>query len=323
LTKLRPITTSNGGLLVLGTANTYIILGNGTAANPYYSQIYMPTVGLLNYDAEDIVGSTLYMFTNNSKFISLDPSAGYVECGFPIGDQFTEVTTGAANGYGTTGALYDPTTAYVAWNERTSGDSGIYVSDGAVGWFRYSPVASPESGYLWSPRAEIQGGTSAILNCEVTTGTNRLLVGPKAGTPGPILMRQNNVFTDNNVPYDDSYVTIGNIVLCESGEVAEVAHVALKSVRIGSQPVIKMLFNEIAATEDAPFEEYEVTDNDPPDLPQSHTLFSDRYVMMDGAGACPKCDHIQLMIQWPQQAVADELLTHAIYGAKWAERRQQ
>lgn len=321
ITRLIPITVNNGGLIVVGTANTYIILGTGTSSNPFFASLYMASVGVLNYDAIDIVGSTIYAFTNNSKFISLDPSAGYVECGFPIGDQFLNVTNGNANGGGTVGALYNPQTAFVAWNERTSGDSGIYVSDGAIGWFRYSPVASPESGFLWSPRAQIQGGTSAVQNCEVTTGNQRLLVGPH--TSGPILMRDESVFQDNGVSYQDSYVTIGSIILCESGEVAEVAHVALKSMRVGDRPVVKMLFGEIAATDKVPFEEYEWTCPDPPDLPESQTLFNDRYVMMDGSGVCPKCDHVQVMIEWPVQAVGDELLTHSIYGAKWAERKQQ
>lgn len=321
LTKLIPVTLPNGGLLVQGTANLYVILGNGTTSNPFYPDIYMDSVGVISYDEIVKVGSTIYAFTNNSKFISLDPSAGYIECGFPIGDQFLNVTTGNANGFGTTGVLYTPGNTYMAWNERTDGDSGIYVSDGAVGWFRYSPVASPESGYLWSPRAQINNGTSAIQNVEVTTGNNRLLVGPKVA--GPILMRDNSVFTDNGVPYADCYITLGNIMLCESGEVAEVAHIALKSIRIGNRANIKVLFGEIAATTNVPFETYTWTIQDPPDLPQSETLFNDRYSMSDNHGICPKCDHIQVMIQWPVQTVQDELLMHAVYGAKWAERKQQ
>lgn len=321
ITRLIPITLNNGGLLCVGTANLYVILGTGTSSNPFYSTTYMNNVGVLSYDEIEIVGSTLYCFTNNSKFVSLDPSAGYTECGFPIGDQFLKVTTGNANGGGTVGYAYTPGSCYVAWNERTSGDSGIYVTDGTgVGWFRYSPVASPESGYLWSPRAQIVGGVSAVQNCEVTTGDNRLLVGPKIS--GPILMRDNNVFMDNGSAYSDCYATIGNVILCESGEVAEVAHVALKSMRVGDRPVVKMLFGEIAATADVPFETYEYSAADPPDLPEAQTLYNDRYVMMDQSGVCPKCDHVQLMVQWPVQTVNDELLTHAIYGAKWAERKQ-
>jgi hypothetical protein len=315
ITKLIPFTTNNGGLLVCGTRNVYVILGTGTADNPFYDTTYMPTVGFLNYDAVTIVGSTLYGFTNNRKFISLDPSAGYVECGFPIGDQLQTVTTGGINS-----ALYSATSTYVTWNERNSGDSGIYVSDGAVGWFRYSPVASPESGYLWSPRAAIVGGTSAVLSVETSPGIQTLLIGPH--TSGPILQRDTTVFADNGTAYTNCYFTIGNIQLCESGEIAEVAHICLDSIRVGSQPTVGLLFGEIAATTAVPFDMLSVTSPDPPDLPQSQTLFSDRYVTMQQGGVTPKCRHLQIMFQWPQQSVQDELLTHTIFGAKFNERRE-
>lgn len=316
ITRLIPITLSNGGLLVIGTANLYVILGTGASGNPFYATTYLANVGFLSYDAMDMVGSTLYGMTNKRKVVSLDPSAGYTEVGFPIGDQFKNVTTG-----GISAPLYDPTKTYVAWNERDSGDSGIYVSDGAIGWFRYSPVASPETGYLWSPRAAISGGTSAVQNVEVATGNNLLLIGPNIS--GPILARDSSTFTDNGTPYLNCYVTIGNIVLCETGSVAEVAHVTLQSTRIGNRPRIGLLYGEIAASVGVPFEMYDYTCVDPPDLPESSSLYSDRYSMYDGTGVCPKCDHLQLMIVWPVQAVGDELLTHSIYGAKWAERKQQ
>lgn len=327
ITKLVPITVNNGGLLCLGTRNVYIILGTGTPSNPFYDTTYMPTVGFMGYDAICLVGSTLYGFTSNRKFVSLDPSAGYVECGFPIGDQFTYTSTGNAFGGVPVGALYNPATTYVSWNERESGDSGIYVADGAVGWFRYSPVAAPESGYLWSPRAVITGGTSAVLSVETAPGVQTLLIGPSAaGGEGPITMRDPTVFTDyaDGAPtnYANSYVTIGNIVLCEPGEVAEIAFVTLDSINIGAQPQIGMLYGEIAATATVPFDMIDVTSPDPPDLPESETLFNDRYMTMHD-GVCPKCRHCQVMITWPAQGVGDELLAHAIYGAKYAERKEQ
>lgn len=317
ITKLRAVTITNGGVIVYGTANIYVILGNGTAANPYYTQIYMATVGLLNYDAEDIVGSTAYLFTNNNKVVSLDPSAGYTEVGFPIGDQFNLVTTG-----GISAALYDPANTYVTWHEKTSGDSGVYIADGTVGWFRYSPVATPESGYLWSPRAALFGGTSAVQSVETATGVRNMLIGPSATAgSGPIVMRDITVFSDNFTSYAESYVTIGNIVLCESGEVAEVAHVALISMLVGDRPSVGMLYGEIAETANIFFDTLEYTSVDPPNLEESETLYSDRYTTLQD-GVCPKCDHCQIKISWPRQEVADELLSHTIYGAKYSERRE-
>ena len=315
LTKLIPLTTNSGAaLVIIGTANSYAILGSGTASDPFYPVSYMQSVGALNYDAITVVGSTLYLFTNNSKFASLDPSAGYVEAGFPIGDQFVEVTTGDFEG----NALFQPETTMVSWYEKNSGDSAIYVADGQVGWFRYSPVAAPESGFLWSPLAAVVGGTSAVQSVETATGKVSLLVGPSSS--GPILMRDDTVNADNGELYE-SWMTLGNIVLCESGEVAEVAHVALDAMRVGDRPQVGMLYGEISTTPTLDFDMLDYTSVDPPGLEESQTLYSDRYTTLQD-GVTPKCRHVQILIEWPPQNVPDELLAHAIYGAKFGERRQ-
>lgn len=326
--KLRPTTVNNGGLLVETTSNVWIILGTGTLSNPFYTTIYMPSVGILSYDAEDIVGSTLYMMTGKSKLVSLDPSAGYVEFGFPIGDQFKDVTTGAGAKTPTgapMGSLYSPSTAFVTWAEISSGDTGVYVSDGAYGWFRYSPVASPESGFLWSPRRVIVGGTSAVQAVETSPGITQLLIGPPTATPGPILFRDSSVNADWSggayVAYP-SYDVKGNIVLCQSGEVAEIAHIGLKSTAVGARPAVGLLLGEIAATETVPFDWLSVTSNDPPDLEPSQTLYSDRYTALQN-GECPKCDNFQLAVDYGTQNEPDELLMFSVYGAKHAERKQQ
>lgn len=321
--RLVPVTLNNGGILVFTTTNVYVILGTGTGTNPFYSTIYMASVGILGYDALDVVGSSLYMMTGKSKFISLDPSAGYVEAGFPIGDQFSAVTTGADPGI-PVGALYSPASTFVTWHEQSSGDTAIYVADGAVGWFRFSPVASPETGYVWSPRAVIVPGTSAVQSVETSPGLTQLLIGPPSGG-GPILFRDSTVFTDWSGGAPTTYPAWdvkGSIMLCESGEVAEIAHIALKSKAVGGRPVVSILLGEIAPTQNAPFDVLSITSTDPPDLPPSNTLYSDRYVAMQN-GVCPKCDNFQLKIDYGSQAFGDELYMFSVYGAKYAERKQQ
>jgi hypothetical protein len=320
--KLVPITVNNGGILVICTSNTYIILGTGTASNPFYATMYMRNVGILNYDAVDVVGSTLYMFTGKGKAVSLDPGAGYVEYGFPIGDQFKSVTTGKGAKTLTgapVGALYSPASTYVTWAELSSGDTAVYVCDGAVGWFRYSPTASPESGFVWSPRRVIVGGTSAVQAIETTPGISQLLIAPASS--GPILFRDSSVHTDNGTAYQ-SYDVKGNIVLCQSGEVAEIAHIAVKSIAVGTRPKVGLLLGEITPTSTTPFDWLEITSADPPDLPPSTTIYSDRYSALQN-GVCPKCDNFQLAVDYGTQNAADEMLMFSVYGAKYAERRQQ
>jgi hypothetical protein len=171
----------------------------------------------------------------------------------------------------------------------------------------------------------IQGGTSAVQSIETSPGVSQLLIGPAAGTPGPILFRDSSVNADWTggayVAYP-SWDVKGNIVLCQSGEVAEIAHVGLKSVAVGARPSVSLLLGEIAPTTAVPFETLAITSNDPPDLPASQTLFSDRYSALQN-GVCPKCDNFQLKVDYGVQNVPDELLMFSVYGAKHAERKQQ
>jgi hypothetical protein len=313
--RMDSVTLNTGPALIVWTSSYVgILTGNGTTSNPFVPGNYMPTVGLLSYNAVCSVGSTFYLLANTKKAVSLDPAAGYQEIGFPIGDQFQKVTTG-----GYDNQLFGPGTSFVTWYENGSGDSGLYYCDGQNGWFRFAPVSSPESGFLWSPFAQIVGGTSAVQSIEVTPGQQNLLVGPLS--TGPILYRDVTTNADNGTAFP-AYITMGNIQLCESGEVAEIAHVGLQSTAIGTRPAVGLLLGEVFATPQVPFDMLHATSADPPTLPQAQTLFNDRYTALQN-GVCPKCMHFQLLIQYATENAADELLLHTIYGAKHSERRQQ
>lgn len=333
--RLFPTLTQTGpGLLIWGTANIYVILGAGTPNSPFQqASLYMAGCGILSYDAVQQIGSTFYAFGNTAKVganivgkaYSLDPSAGYIEFGFPIGDQFVTVSTGGGGKIPSgvaTGYLYNPASSFVTWAELSSGDTALYVSDGTYGWFRYSPVASPESGFLWSPRAVIVGGTSAVQGIEVQSGITQLLIAPGAGG-GPILFRDSTTNADNGTAFP-SYDVKGCIQLCLTGEIAEIAHVHLVSMPVGKRPVIGILPDEILASSAAPFTWLDRTGPEPPDLKplQSLSVYSDRYVVMQ-SGTTGKCMFFQLGMDYGIQNVPDETLLFSIYGAKYAERKQQ
>lgn len=327
--RLKSVTVSGGGLIVMCVANTYIILGDGTDASPFLPpRMYMEGAGIMNYDAMCMRGTTIYGLSNKLKGFSFDPANGEVEIGFPIGDQFKQVTTG-----GITSTLYSPSSAYVTWHEKTSGDTGLYFADGAVGWFRWSPTAPPESGSLWSPRAAIYNGTSAVQSVETAPGVFNLLIAPASS--GTIRMRDTSV----NADWDDvngvyqgyaSWDVKGSIGLCETGEVAEIAHISLKSVAVGSRPIVSLLIDEIAAGvtvegRSSAWDTLSLDDGhheDPPNLEPSITMFSDRYKASSTAKT-PKCENFLLKIDYGTQQVADELLKFSVFGAVYKERRQQ
>src|SRR5581483_1194652 len=84
VTKLVPTAS---GLFVFTVSDIYIISGNGTAQSPLFPVPYATGIGLLNYNALDVNGTTIGFFSSDSQFIMLDPGAGASEHGFAIGDQ--------------------------------------------------------------------------------------------------------------------------------------------------------------------------------------------------------------------------------------------
>lgn len=321
--KLRPITVQNGGLLVYTTSGIQIILGTGAPDNPFYMTSYCDKVNLASYDVEDILGTQLYIMESNLKVSTLqveypfNPQSGYSEVGFPIGDQFKQVTTG-----GITSSLYTAAGSYLSWNIASSGDTAMYVADGAVGWFRMSSIATPESGLLWSPRAGIVGGTSAVQSIETSPGIFNLLIGPE--TSGPILARDTTgtVFSDAGTGYE-AWDAKGVNLLCPTGQTTEVVHVSTKSAAVGARPAISILMGEIQPTTARPWNPLLQVDQDPPKpVPKSESVFSDRYkTKINGASFVSDC--ILVKFDYGAQTVADELMDWGIYATTEDERKEQ
>jgi hypothetical protein len=324
--RLIPVTVQNGGIIVMTTSGAYIILGTGTASNPFYTTIYYASVNLAGYDAVDVYNTAIFLMESNAKVSTLaveypfNPQTGYTEIGFPIGDQFQKVTTGGINAN-----LYNPATAYVSWNIASSGDTNMFVADGSVGWFSMNMINPPEQGILWNPRAAITGGTSAVQSIEVSPGVQRLLIGPANGATGPILMRDptGTQFSDNGPGYP-AWDAKGVILLCATGQWAEVAHISTKSAALGARPKISTLMGEIQPTPNHPWTRLNLTDksNDPPETPKSESVFSDRYLMAEN-GVPYTGDCITVKFDYGSQTVGDELLDWGIFASLMNERDEQ
>lgn len=297
LTKCR---ATSIGLLIYGTANIYIETGLGTPDSPFIPPpTFQEGVGLLSYDAECVNGSTTYMMTSAGRVISLDPGAGEVEVGFFIGNLFD--------------SDFDPSLSYLTFHEGSSEDMALYVADGSTGFYRMGILGAPEAGNIWSPFREIVGGCGAIQSVEVNVGRKpkKLLIG--ANVSGPILQRDYAVYSDNGDAYP-MWLLIGSILLCQPGTEAEVEFVTLDSLLIGTRPSVGLLLGELsgyAAT--PPFVTLQANGRDLPLLPAPKTLYSDRYDMAQNQNQ-QSCRHLQMRIDWAVEAVANELLTHTIYG---------
>jgi hypothetical protein len=288
-------------MIVLTTRDAYLILGSATASDPLYMVVFIANLPLPSYDSFTLNKTTAYMMMSNNQLISLDPSAGIVDIGYPIADILEED--------------YPATGAYVTYHSQSSRDSALYVGNGNGFWYRMATNSAPEQGTNWSTQALIPG-MAAIQSVEVSPGQWRLLIGCRTGT-APIYMRDRTVNTDFGTPFPVD-TTFGNIVLAQPGELAALTFITLESVRVGTRAGLALILGEINGR----FETLNRTRQDPPNLPESRTLYSDRYNFKQNQKAA-WCRHFQMAISWPAEDAPNELLAFTIFGQTWQEFRSQ
>lgn len=293
------------GALVFTVADTYVITGSGTTSNPIQgAQPYLKNLGLSSYNALDIDGSIIGLFTTEKQFIILDPSAGTVIASFPIADQFQQNN-------GQPGTSWNPATAYVTCHVDGE-EHSFYVGDGRFGWFRLMTTPAPETGYTWSPFAAIVGGLKALQSVEVTPGIHKLLLGPSGS--GHILNRDYTVFSDDGVAYPAN-ATIGSAVLAQPGQVATVMFLTTDSVRVGTPLTLGILLDEAFPYYTGPIEYLIDWVDDPVNLPPSKSIIGQRFYLDELKEKAAVCRHCQTQILWsPTDTVQNELLSLTIFG---------
>jgi hypothetical protein len=291
VTKIVPTAT---GILVFLTNAVYAILG-GPAFTSFFATPMIPGIGLLHYNALDIHGGVIYMFTADSQFISLDPSGGAQRMGGPVADKL---------------ALFDPTKAFVTVHEAGN-DNAIFIADGSTGWYRLNANQFPNNNQVWSPFAAITGGAGAVLSIEVTKGVHKLLVGG-TGNNEPILQRDFSTYEDNGTPYTCSFI-MGSINLVNPGQIAGVTFVNLRATRVGTTPTAAFLLNEVTGSfttfPDAqayPWQIYGATG-----APTS--LYSNAYYFR-ATGVPALVEHMQVQVSFPAENFANEVLSLTIFG---------
>lgn len=300
---VKRLVPTTSGIMVFTVSDVYLIQGAGTSGNPIQAGIpVMQGIGLLNYDALDVNGSIIGFFTTDNQFLVIDPSAGVSFAGFPIGDQFRLNT-------GQPGTSWNPNNVYVAWHVSGE-DAAWYVSDGQFGWYRLMTTPSPETGYTWSPFAQIVGGVKAVSSIEITPGIHKLLLGPIGN--GPILNRDLSVFQDNSQNYQANSV-IGSAVLAQPGQVAEVSFITTDSVSNGTPLTIGVLIDEALPYYTGLFDILSLFEEDPPNLFPSKSIRSQRFYLSD-SGNQAVCRHMQIKVNWVEENIQNELLSMTIFG---------
>lgn len=294
--KVTRLFASTLGLFVFTLSDIYII--QGTTTTSFFSAPYCMGVGLQNYNAFAVNGNTIYLFTSDYQIIALDLSSGVDEVGFNIGDQFLKGNWNAG-------------TARLTWHISGSPDKGLYVSDYTDGWFRLYPTPAPETGKTWAPFAGIVGGISSVQSVETSPGVHNLLIGPQ--TSGPILKRDDSVFTDNGQPYD-AFFLIGSLVLAQPGQLAEIVFLTTDSIAIGTRPSISVQLDEIAPFSAGMFENLPLFVPDPPQLTPSVSLYSNRYYLSQSQQPALGRS-LQMRFDWGLDTVQNELLSLTVFGS--------
>ena len=301
--RIVPVTS---GVLVFTVSDVYVVQGNGSSNSPIQSPLpLLPGIGILSYNALDLNGPLIGLFTTDSQFIILDPSSGTTYAGFPIGDQLRLNN-------GQPGQSWNPANVYVAWHVQGE-DQGWYLCDGANGWYRLIATPAPESGYTWSPFASITNGANCVQSVEVSPGVHRLLVGPT--TSGPILQRDLTMFSDNGTPYPAN-VVIGSIVLTQPGQVALVDHITLDAIKVGTPITLGVLVDEAIPYYTGPIDILKRWEFDPINLEQSNSLYSQRFYLSELENESAVMRHMQIQIIFnPYDTVQNEVSTITVFGA--------
>ncbi len=232
VTRLVPI---NQGILVFTTSDLQII-GGGPSIAAYTSALLAPGYGLLSWNMLAQNGGQIFFYTADKRLMSFDPAGSLSEVGYPIGDQLS--------------ANFTPTNGYVAWHVNGSNDQALYIADGSSAWYRGNTSLSPDQGITggicWSPKATINGGAfRAINSVETAPGVRQLLIGQSGA--GKVMQRDSSftTFTDLGSSYE-AYATIGGIVLCNPGQMAELDFICGEFIQVGTSPKVLIRLDEIS-----------------------------------------------------------------------------
>jgi hypothetical protein len=292
------------GLIVFTVRDSYIILGSATDQDPLYMIKYIPRLPLLNYDCMTEQNTTAFLFIGPRIIVGLDPSSGIIEASFQISNVIK---------------TYDPRSSYLTYHTEESAENALYLADGISRWNRMASTSAPESGSNWSVPGITANGYSAVQSVEVTPGVWRLLLGPSASDQH-IRYRDLTTNLDDGSPYP-AWTTFGSIVMASPGQLAALAFITLDSEAIGTAAALSVLCNEVNPSKVA-FEKLKRTRQDPPLLPPSQTLYSDRFSLLQKQKPV-WCRHFQMRIDWPPEDAANELIGFTIFGQIWQEYRSQ
>ena len=331
ISRVTRLVPSSIGMLVFTVSDVFVIpVNNGAILT---NQPYVPGMGLSSYNALDVCGTLIGLFTTDHQFVLFTPAVGADHIGNPIAN-ILRIDIDEA------GLNWNPANCYAAWYVNGE-DMGWFLADGTFGWFRLISTPAPEKGEAWSPFAVINPtttygylgqGCGAIKSVEVEPGDHRLLVGPAVNGDtdgyGSILYRDLDATTDggsgtynggflaNGTTYP-AYGVFGSYVVAHPGQVAMINFITTDCVNVGSPTTLGVIFDEALPYYTGSFDILKNWVTDPPNLPESSSILGQRFYMSEAGDGDTSavCRHMQILIQWPAEAAANELQSFTIFGS--------
>jgi hypothetical protein len=287
--KITALVPYPNGMLIFTVDDTYYTTGPG--ATPI---LFQAGLGTLSYNNVDMSGSTIYVFTTDQNIVAITPGAGSVDLGWNVADNFSSIVG---------------TGSYLTYHISGHADNALFLCDGAGNLWRCNPNQQPEGGATWSPNANIAAGATAICSVESSAGVHKLYV----ASGNNVFFRDWTSSTDNGTVYE-AYGVLGSLVLAFPGQLCEVQSITLEAVRVGSLPGVSVLLGEISGD----FEALPISVQDPPQLPESQTLYSRRYYL-NQSQLPVVCRHMQIRFDFGTDDAANELLSYSLYGSLHVE----
>lgn len=306
-TVVRLVKSAQG--LITFLKNSIEVIGGGPATDTFFSVEWAAGIGLMSFNALDVLAGEIYFFSADNQFRIMTPSLNIANAGFALGDQFANLPSS-----GVSDTTWDPAQVYVA-SHQNGIDNCIIVADGNTGWYRLNPrqagiTQSTEP--VWSPFATITNGCQMVQSIETTPGIKKLLVGGNT-CDQKILFRDLTVFQDDGVSYDAFFV-MGSIGLAHPGQLAVLKFVEFDFSGVSFRPTVSYLLNEISGSF-TPFTQNPVFD--PPSLYGTTitpaTYSPNRYYFL-GNGSLARCRHLQIKVDFGTTAVGNELFSTTIFG---------
>jgi hypothetical protein len=326
------IVSTSAGLLVFCTTGLYFI-GGGPAITSYYSQLLVPDLGLISWNALCLWGGTPIIFSADNQLLQVEPNSGISRIGHNIGDIFSgqPVLAGGQT------VQFSPAKVYLTTHSNGDADHAIFIGDGVGHWFRCDPQLAPDAGLtgpIFSPIALINGGNiKAIASVVTAPGIRTLLIGDSRANQ-KVLYRDSSftTFTDNGNAYE-SYWTAGAVVLANPGEMCKVNFHEFDFVKIGTQPNVLVLYDELVNSLTVnEFEQVGVYSiQDPPKIygpeGQALTCWKPRFYAAQttaaNQGEAPNpawCRWINIKCDYGTNTVMNECLSFTIYGSLFVEK---